>query len=140
MITPYEWLLKTKFTIRQEINWNNGTYNFDEIRFYPRCERIYCLAKGKAWMYNRLKLTDDWHIEPVETDVEHTRAFPDKLVKNIMATVNFETVLDPFMGSGTVGRIADEHGKKWIGFELKKEYAESGERKLSEQRAQGVLI
>ena len=34
-ITPYEWLLKTDFVIKQEIVWQNGSQNFDKIRFYP---------------------------------------------------------------------------------------------------------
>jgi len=27
-------------------------------------------------------------------------------------------VLDPFLGSGTVAQVAQEHGRRWIGFDL----------------------
>lgn len=139
MISPLEWILKTEFVRRQEVIWNNGTPNMDKIRFFPFTERIYCLAKGEAVMFNKLALTDDWHISPVGTNTEHTRAFPDKLVTNIMGSVDFEIVLDPFMGSGTVGRIADRYGKKWVGFELQEKYTRLSEKTLGAQRAQGVM-
>ena len=37
-ITPYEWLLKTDFVIKQELVWFNASQNFDKIRFYPMTE------------------------------------------------------------------------------------------------------
>ncbi len=45
-ITPYEWLLKTKWVIKQELVWFNMSQNFDKIRFYPMTERIYWLSKS----------------------------------------------------------------------------------------------
>ena len=45
-ITPYEWILKSNFIVKQEIVWRNGGQNFDKIRFYPMTERVYWLAKN----------------------------------------------------------------------------------------------
>jgi site-specific DNA-methyltransferase (adenine-specific) len=44
-ISPYEWIFKTQFCIKQEIVWINRSQNFDKIRFYPFTERVYWLAK-----------------------------------------------------------------------------------------------
>jgi len=33
-------------------------------------------------------------------------------------------VLDPFFGSGTVGRVAEKHGRDWIGIEMNPKYVE----------------
>ena len=44
-ISPYEWLYKTDFIIKQEIIWVNRSQNFDKIRFYPWTERLYWLTK-----------------------------------------------------------------------------------------------
>jgi len=33
-------------------------------------------------------------------------------------------VLDPFLGSGTVGKVAQDLGRDWIGIELSPEYCE----------------
>ena len=49
-ITPYQWILKTDFLVKQEIVWQNGSQNFDKIRFYPFTERIYWLAKSASCM------------------------------------------------------------------------------------------
>ena len=34
----------------------------------------------------------------------------------------FELVLDPFMGSGTVGRVCDEVNRNFVGYDLKRYY------------------
>ena len=44
-ITPYEWLLKSPWLMKQEVVWFNGSQNFDKMRFYPMTERVYWLAK-----------------------------------------------------------------------------------------------
>lgn len=68
-ITPYEWLLRTPFIIKQELVWFNGSQNFDKIRFYPMTERIYWLAKSpKIKLFNALNHhdlfgRDEWKAE-----------------------------------------------------------------------------
>lgn len=116
MITPYEWILKTRFHLRQEIVWNNGTPNMDKCRFFPFTERIYCLSKShESKIENTLNLTDDWHISPEGTNKKHTRTFPIKIPKRLIESVpNAETILDPFMGSGTTLVAAKELGRKAI--------------------------
>ena len=58
-IEPYQWLYKTPFTIKQEIVWQNGSQNFDKIRFYPMTERVYWLAKNpKTKMINTINHHD----------------------------------------------------------------------------------
>ena len=86
-ITPYEWLLKTDWVVKQELVWFNRSQNFDKIRFYPMTERVYWLAKSpKTKLYNAINHHDlfdakDW--KPVGTKGKHTRAFPEKMVSDI---------------------------------------------------------
>jgi DNA modification methylase len=49
--------------------------------------------------------------------------------------VGFEigVVMDIFMGSGTVGLVAEELGYKWIGIELNKEYCEMDKKRIKNQ-------
>ena len=42
-------------------------------------------------------------------------------------------VLDPFMGSGTTGMVAQDIGRKWIGFELNEDYAELIKKRTAQQ-------
>jgi len=82
-ITPYEWLLKTDWTIKQEIVWFNGSQNFDKCRFYPMTERIFWLSKGiKTNFVNTINQHDLLKDTPEGTDKEHKRAFPLKYEKN----------------------------------------------------------
>ena len=43
-------------------------------------------------------------------------------------------MLDPFMGSGTVGVVAEELGRDWIGIELNPDYAELAMNRIEEAR------
>jgi tRNA/tmRNA/rRNA uracil-C5-methylase (TrmA/RlmC/RlmD family) len=50
-------------------------------------------------------------------------------------------VLDPFMGAGTVGLVAKEEGREFIGIELNPKYAEMATRRIAKgERAQSVSL
>tara|TARA_R100001530_G_C4257333_1_gene139526 strand:- start:42 stop:713 length:672 start_codon:yes stop_codon:yes gene_type:complete len=126
-ITPYEWLLKTNWIIKQELVWFNGSQNFDKIRFYPMTERVYWLVKSpKTKLYNAINHHDlfdkkDW--KPVGTKGSHTRAYPEKLVEDLLLCFeDSKIVLDCFMGSGTTGIVAKRMNRDFIGIELDEEY------------------
>lgn len=126
-ISPYQWLFKSKFIIKQEIVWFNGSQNFDKIRFYPMTERIYWLAKSsKTKLYNAINHHDffnksEWKSEG--TNKSHTRAYPVKLCEDLISCFpDSKVVLDPFMGSGTTGVACKLLGKDFIGIELNEEY------------------
>ena len=143
-ITPYEWLLQTDFIIKQEIVWFNRSQNFDKIRFYPMTERVYWLAKSPATkMFNAINhhdlfTTKDW--QPTKTKGFHTRAYPAKMVKDIlMCFEGAGIVLDPFMGSGTTGVACVSLNRDFIGIELDETYFELAEKRIKEASAQMSL-
>src|SRR5690606_11221562 len=71
-ISPYEWIFKTKWTIKQEIVWFNGSQNFDKCRFYPMTERIFWLSKGVETKFrNAINQNDLIKESPVGTDKIH---------------------------------------------------------------------
>jgi site-specific DNA-methyltransferase (adenine-specific) len=55
---------------------------------------------------------------------QHPATFPDELAKRHILSWSEEgdTVLDPFMGSGTTGKMAKELGRNFIGIELDETY------------------
>lgn len=59
-------------------------------------------------------------------DIEHYATFPPELAERLIkvSTPQDGTVLDPFMGSGTVGFVAESLNLNWIGIEIKEEYAQ----------------
>lgn len=46
-------------------------------------------------------------------------------------------VLDPFFGSGTVGVVAEAHGRNWIGVELNPDFARLATDRITKARADG---
>jgi site-specific DNA-methyltransferase (adenine-specific) len=55
-----------------------------------------------------------------ETDYKYPAAFPEELPRRVITLYSFkgETVLDPFMGSGTTAKVARELGRNSVGYEL----------------------
>lgn len=133
-ISPYEWILKSKFILKQEIIWRNGSQNFDPCRFYPMTERIYWLAKNPdTKLSNVIKSHDIFNWTPTGTAEAHTRAFPVAMVKDLMSCFpDAKTMFDPYMGSGTTGAVAITKRKKFIGIELDSTYFQIAKRRIED--------
>lgn len=67
--------------------------------------------------------TNCWNISP-KSDKNHPAIFPDELCRRILKYYSFkgDTVLDPFAGSGTFGRVANEMGRIPVMCELDENY------------------
>ena len=141
-ITPYQWILKSNFILKQELVWFNGSQNFDKIRFYPMTERVYWLVKNKdTKLINVINHHDLFNWNAVGTKGEHKRAFPLTMVSDIMACFpNSKTVFDPFSGSGTTRIIAYDRGKDFTGCELDPDYWKAQEERFKSHTMQGDLF
>ena len=64
--------------------------------------------------------------------VGHPARFPEKLAHDHIVSWSNEgdTVLDPFMGSGTTGKMAKQLGREFIGIELDAEYMAIAEARI----------
>lgn len=131
-ITPYSWILKTHFLVKQEIVWVNKSQNFDKIRFYPFTERIYWLSKSKdTVMNNSVGYSDVCKWEAEGSGLKHSRSFPKKMVLDILKCFpESSIVLDPFMGSATVGHICQVLDKRFIGIEKDLDFFKYSEERL----------
>ena len=82
-----------------------------------------------------------WSMAAVVSNRErtgHPAQFPEQLVKDhILSWSNAgDIVLDPFMGSGTTAKMALLNNRKYIGFEISKEYCDIAEERLREATSQ----
>lgn len=61
---------------------------------------------------------------PDKIAYQHSAIFPDELAnRHILSWSNEgDTVLDPFMGSGTTGKMAKQLNRNFIGIELDETY------------------
>jgi site-specific DNA-methyltransferase (adenine-specific) len=76
-----------------------------------------------------------------EIAYEHPATFPEQLATDHILSWSNEgdMVLDPFMGSGTTGKMATIHERKFIGFEIAKEYFDIAEIRINNAEGQDKI-
>jgi site-specific DNA-methyltransferase (adenine-specific) len=128
--TPFE--LNPGLPLRQIIIWKRaGGVNFSPAHYLPTHEWIMILAKPDF----RLKSQgasgagDVWDF-PQESNNPHPAPFPVGLPARAIETTNATLICDPFMGSGTTLRAAQDAGKQAIGVELSEEYCKMAVERL----------
>lgn len=141
-ITPYEWILKSEWSVKQELVWFNGSQNFDKRRFYPMTERIYWLTKGMEdkGFANNINHHDlfNWQAEGI--DKKHTRTFPEKMVSDILKCFpSGLNIIDPFCGSGTLAIVCDRMNNEFVGCEIDKEYFEAAVKRFENHKRQTTI-
>jgi DNA modification methylase len=125
--------------LRSDIIWSKLNPMPESVT--DRCtkahEYLFLLAKSERYFYdaqasgygngangtrNRRSV---WTIATQPYPEAHFATFPEALVEPcILAGSRVgDTVLDPFMGSGTVARVAQRLGRQWLGCELNPTYA-----------------
>jgi len=116
---PVHWL--NDFCVWCEIIWNRGKGISGAKRPVIADQRIYMI--NKPLYYKSIGLTTVWNI-PEDRESEHVCPFPIQIPLNCinMTTRPNDTVLDPFMGSGTTGVAAVQTGRRFIGIELSERY------------------
>jgi DNA modification methylase len=75
---------------------------------------------------------DVWTIATKPFKGAHFAVMPEALVEPciLASTKPGDTVLDPFLGSGTVAVVATKHGRQWVGCELNSEYVEIAQKRI----------
>ena len=79
-----------------------------------------------------------WKINPQSQRDNHPAPFPEQLAQDhILSWSNpGDIVLDPFMGSGTTGKMAALNRRHYIGFDISEEYCEIARKRIAEHTAQ----
>jgi DNA modification methylase len=146
------------FWILNDIIWHktNPMPNFRGTRFTNAHETLlWCATARKAkytFNYQNLKelnegkqMRSDWHI-PICAGKErlresnnqrsHPTQKPEALLYRILvsSTNKGDTVLDPFLGSGTTAVMAKKLQRNFIGFEQDKEYIKLAKKRLKQTK------
>ena len=74
--------------------------------------------------YSTRNKRDVWLISTKSYKGTHFAVFPEKLIEPciLAGSKTGDTVFDPFMGSGTVAKVAQRFGRKWLGCEVNISY------------------
>jgi len=90
-------------------------------------------AKGipdKIYPMRNMRTT--WNIPTKPFSEAHFAVYPDTLVERMIeAGCPIDgVVLDPFMGSGTTGMVAERLNRKWIGIDINPDYCKIAEKRI----------
>lgn len=116
----------------QWLIWDKGQRDFSLADFemawssQKRAARIFDYARGKA--------LQDGREHPTQKPIELMRWCIEKLPKDT------QTILDPFMGSGTAGVACAKMGRKFIGIELEPKYFDIACKRIEEAYKQPDLF
>lgn len=112
----------------------------------PSCEFAYWLRKspGKDHVFHIGKddFARDFFDEPVVTNRRHPCEKPEKIITEMVrrSSNENETVIDPFMGSGTTGIACIRTGRSFIGIEKDPRHYATAEARIRRELQQGVLF
>ncbi len=122
--------------LRSDIIWEKPNCMPESVKDRPtRChEYVFLLSKSLKYYYDHASIREEngrnrrtvWSIPTEAFSGAHFATFPPKLIEPcILAGSEPEDwVLDPFLGSGTVGVICEQQRRNYVGIELNSEYAE----------------
>ena len=67
--------------------------------------------------------------------IDHFAVFPPALIEPciLAGSKSGDVVLDPFMGSGTTGEVAQNLGRRWVGCELNADYKKLQDKRTAQQ-------
>ena len=147
--TPSTWLSEIMpCELRSIIVWSKMSFHRphypDRGQYQTDWEPIYHFSEDPSPIQEK-KASSVWQIPTAEridgVDYgEHPAPFPTTLVEKAIeqTTTEGDTVLDPFMGSGTSAVAAIQNDRDYVGFELDEEgaYKPIIERRISEAKRQ----
>lgn len=109
-------------------------FNFD----FEKSKIDYRIPKlkdmGNVWNINRF-----WG--SIGKNYPHPAMFPDELIDRIInfTTIEGDTVLDPFLGSGTTLVVSKKNRRSCVGYEINKDYFKILERRLFEENLENLF-
>ena len=114
---------------------DRGTVGDLESGFGEAWEAIFYGMKGRRELFGKRPRTIIRHDWSSVLDPVHPTVKPVGLLLNLaqLSTLAGETILDPFMGSGTTLRAAKDLGRKAIGIEIEEKYCEISARRLAQE-------
>ena len=139
--------------ILNDIIWfkPNATPLMQKNRFVPSTELIWLAAKSKNYYFNyemakRLgngkQMRNLWEIPAERHKTTHPTEKPERLLERIIliGSKDGDTILDPFMGSGTTGVVAKRFNRNFIGIEIDENYFKIAKKRIEDTQVENDLV
>jgi DNA modification methylase len=132
--------------------WANSKWTSNSLKAVQEFEDLYVFWKPGQQVIDKTKLRPDewkdwgaraiWYIDSVRANDDHEAKFPPKLAERVVRLYSDEgdTVLDPFLGSGTTAVAAIRHKRNFVGFEKEQHYVELANQNIERALAQPRLL
>jgi len=129
--------------LRADIVWNKPNAMPESVKDRPTRahEYLFMFTKDERYYYDRCAIQEPngrncrsvWNINTQAYSGAHFATFPPKLVEPCIkaSTKPGDFVLDPFFGSGTVGVVARDLGRRYVGIELNPDYVALAAQRLA---------
>lgn len=129
--------------LRQIIIWDRGTGIDVNLRtFCTRQEWVLLFAHPEFRLVDHAASGrgDIWRLGMEHERLEHPAPFPVTLPQTAIETSGAQSVLDPFMGSGSTGVAAVRNGVRFVGVELEPRWFDLACRRIEEAYKQPRLF
>lgn len=132
--------------------WANSRWTSNTFKAVDEYEDLYVFWKPGQQVLDRSKLSGSewkewglrgiWQIPSVRANDDHEAKFPIELAERVVRLFSDpgETVLDPFMGSGTTAMAAVKHRRQYIGIEKEPHYLALAQARLLALESQQRLL
>ena len=121
----------------------NPVPSFRKVNYLSSCEYIWIGSKGdfKTFNFKQQKNMHNFFETPNKSSygvTDHPTEKPLALIKHLVEihTQEGDTVLDPFMGSGTTAIACIDTGRKYIGFELDENHYNTSLQRINDHTRQ----
>ena len=145
-------LKKLNLWIINDVIWfkRNAAPLLSQNRFAPSTELIWLASKSKKYYFdydtakrlgNGKQMRNLWEINAERHKTIHPTEKPETLLERVILIGSKEndTILDPFMGSGTTGVVSKKLNRNFIGIEIDDKYFEIAKDRIDKTNVENLL-
>lgn len=137
---------------KKDPTWASSKWTITTLRSVNEVEDLYVFWKPGVYTINRDRLTPEewrewghrqiWEIRSVRKNDVHEAMFPEELAERVIRlyTEPGDTVLDPFVGSGTTAAVAKRLGRNWIGIDKEERYVVLSQQRVDDTPSSEILV
>ena len=132
------------WNIKSQVIWDRGVHGLGDLKaqYAPMHDNVWFAIKGD-YQFKHKRPKSVLRVDRLSAgDLVHPTQKPTSLMKiiNLDLTSEGDTILDPFMGSGTTGVACVLTGRNFIGIEIDPGYFKIAEQRIHDAQLQERLL